>query len=225
MKIGGIQKISMIDYPGKMSCVLFTSGCNFKCPYCHNPELIHTKKELNLEEIFLFLKTRIDFIEGIVISGGEPTLHTDLLQFCKKIKKMGFKIKLDTNGSNPNMIGHVIDFVDYIAMDIKTLPKNYKRLWINAKYKNILNSINLIKKYAKDYEFRTTLVKPFITFDNIEKIGEIIENANLYALQKYKIEKVLNKKFFENKNRSFTDYEIQNLKLKISFYVKNVVVR
>ena len=128
MVFGGLQKQSLIDFPGKLSCVLFTSGCNFDCPYCHNPDLVngHTPRPLVLKEgnIYDFLEMRKDFLDGVVISGGEPTLHGDLIDTCRKIKQMGFPIKLDTNGSRPATISNLLDeeCIDYIAMDIKTEP-------------------------------------------------------------------------------------------------------
>jgi len=131
MVLGGIQKNSLIDYPGKISCVIFVAGCNFRCPYCHNPSLVEPhegthKFEIEEEEVFSFLDSRRAFLEGVVVSGGEPTLQPDIVPFCDRIKQMGYPLKLDTNGSRPEVIEHLIrnDLVDDIAMDIKTLPNS-----------------------------------------------------------------------------------------------------
>ena len=170
MFLGGLQKNSLIDYPGKVSCVLFTSGCNFRCPYCHNPSLVVSvekgKKEHIEEKAAMdFLHRRRGLLDGVVISGGEPTLHGDLFGLCRKIKQMGYPIKLDTNGSRPEMLTALIgeDLVDYIAMDIKTLPEYYGR-YIKKGFdpQPLLSSIRLIMKSEKPYEFRTTCVNPII---------------------------------------------------------------
>ena len=139
MIIGGLQKHTLIDYPGKIAATIFTSGCNFRCPFCHNPELvlpeeISKSKELPLQEVFSFLKERKGFLDGVVICGGEPTIHNDLYDFCSEIKRIGFLIKLDTNGHNPEMLEKLIDkeLIDYIAMDIKAHKEKYDK-WENNK--------------------------------------------------------------------------------------------
>ena len=150
MNFGGIQKNSFIDYPGKLSCVIFLSGCNFNCPYCHNPSLVKGSAEcpasLRGDGLYGFLESRRDFLDGVVISGGEPTLQKNLVKLCETIKGLGYSVKLDTNGSRPGDLKHLIDsgLVDYIAMDIKTDPENYNPLiGENCDPTDLLSSINI----------------------------------------------------------------------------------
>ena len=169
MVFGGLQKNSFIDYPGRISCVLFVSGCNFDCPYCHNPGLVKggpmASPSLNGEAVFEFLERRKRFLDGVVISGGEPTLQKGLVCLCEKIKKMGYPVKLDTNGSRPKTVKKLVDegLVDYIAMDIKTDPLHYPRsIKKDSDPDSILSSIQIIMNSALPYEFRTTCVKPIV---------------------------------------------------------------
>jgi len=202
MVIGGIQKNSLIDYPGKISCVIFVAGCNFQCPYCHNPSLVHSHlmiPKFEIEEVFGFLDSRRDFLEGVVVSGGEPTIQPDIVPFCERIKRMGYPVKLDTNGSRPKVLEHLIrdDFVDYVAMDIKTLPDLYGAYFKgDCGPSEILSSIRLIMASGKDYEFRTTCVKPMVDAHIIEGIGRLIEGADRYVLQDFIHKEVLHPEFF-----------------------------
>ena len=190
MLIGGLQKISMIDYPEKLAAVIFTSGCNFCCPYCHNPELnqINSTQIIDEDFIFNFLKTRINKLDAIVISGGEPTIQEDLLSFAKKIKNLGFLLKLDTNGFNPDIIKILLNenLLDYIAMDIKAPLEKYQTFSKeNLNLDNILKSIKIIIKSNIDYEFRTTVTKSLLSYDDFLNIGNMLSGAKKYYLQKY----------------------------------------
>ncbi len=181
MKIGGFQKNSLIDFPGAIACIIFTRGCNFKCPYCHNPDLVEhlgqgsnkslekgkksgqekriDKNLFDEDKIFEFLNRRKSFLDGIVISGGEPTLQEDLIQFCEQIKQMGYQIKLDSNGTRPKVIETLINrnLIDYISMDIKTSYNKYHLIDTSGiDISRIMDSVHLIKKTAPDYEFRST---------------------------------------------------------------------
>ncbi len=204
MVLGGIQKSSLIDYPGKISCVIFVAGCNFRCPYCHNPSLVEPhegthKFEIEEEEVFSFLYSRRAFLEGVVVSGGEPTIQLDIVPFCDRIKQMGYPLKLDTNGSRPEVIEHLIrnDLVDFIAMDIKTLPDCYQTFFkTDCGSNEILSSIQLIMKSGKDYEFRTTCVRPIVNAYIIEGIGRLIKGADRYVLQNFIHKEVLHPEFF-----------------------------
>jgi pyruvate formate lyase activating enzyme len=192
MKIGSINKTSLLDYPGKLSTIIGTQGCNMRCPWCHNSYLIPYEftnhSNIIREQDFLsFLAQRNFFLEGVVITGGEPTIQTDLPELCENVKKMGFAVKVDTNGTNPNVLKRLLknELVDYIAMDIKTDLNQYKRLFReNIDENEILKSIDIIMSADKPYEFRTTCVSPFVTTDNIDKIGVLIKGAKCFFLQK-----------------------------------------
>ncbi len=235
MKIGGLLKTSMIDFPGLVSCVIFTSGCNFFCPYCHNPDLASGRPPMDdgsfidEKDIISFLKKRKKLIDGVVISGGEPTLHDDLSDFCFKIKEMGYKIKLDTNGSNPEILKKLFEkkLIDFTAMDIKTSPENYHILaGKKFNFLRIPESIGVICKDAPSYEFRTTCVKPFIDKIIINDIGKMIQGASSYILQQCsKNVKMLNPDFFKKKNMFFSDEELLELKKEVENYVVNCSVR
>jgi pyruvate formate lyase activating enzyme len=203
MFLGGIQKNSFIDFPGKVSAVLFLSGCNFRCPYCHNPELVkdrtHCPAFLNETWVLEFLKKRKGFLDGVVISGGEPTIHDDLFALCDKLKASGFPIKIDTNGSRPEVIQKLINggLVDYIAMDIKTDPLKYLSFTNTGFNPNsILKSIQIIMESSIDYEFRTTCIKPLVNENVIQTISRLIDGSMLYALQHFRDGKVLQPEFF-----------------------------
>ncbi|MBU2068526.1 anaerobic ribonucleoside-triphosphate reductase activating protein, partial [Patescibacteria group bacterium] len=165
MLIGGLQKSTLIDYPGKVAATIFTIGCNFKCPFCHNPELVDLKKIKRQPKIFEavffdFLKSRQDLLEGICITGGEPSIQPDIIDFIKKIKKLSFLVKLDTNGSQPKILEKLFNqnLLDFVAMDIKSSQENYsKTTGIKINLQDIQRSIDLIRQNKIDYEFRTTI--------------------------------------------------------------------
>lgn len=226
--IGGLQKSSLIDYPEKISAIVFTQGCNFRCPYCHNPELISksASTEILVDALFEFLNSRIGKIDGVVITGGEPTLHKGLLDLIKKIKCLGFAVKLDTNGTNPEMLEYLIKekLIDYVAMDIKAPFEKYGEVVCsNVNTENVLKSIEILKNSNIDYEFRTTVVKYQLTFEDFEKIGKLIENSSKYYLQKFIPTKTLDESFINEITYSDTEFEkIINILKK---YVKTVELR
>ena len=189
MNIGGFQKFTLIDYPGKISAVIFTQGCNFRCAYCHNPELLETKAGLISEKQILdFLETRKKQLEAVVVTGGEPTLQLDLINFLEKVNKMGFLVKLDTNGTKPRIIKKALELnlVDYIAMDIKGPIDKYSKIaGVKVNTINIIKSIKLIMKKAPDYEFRTTITREQLKKEDIKEIGRLINGAKKYRLQRY----------------------------------------
>ena len=232
MIIGGLLKNSMIDYPGKLSCGIFLSGCNFACPYCHNPELVKDcsgrSADFDPANIYRFIENRKGFLDGVVISGGEPTLQEDLFKLCRRIKKMGFPVKLDTNGSRPRVIKRLIDegLVDYIAMDLKTDPRSYATyIKANCNTSAILSSIDIIMDSAIAYEFRTTCVKPIVTLKVIENISRLIEGASLYALQRFHKSRMLRPDFFREINYEYSDDELMQLKAVAEPRVKECIVR
>ncbi len=227
MRIGGIQKCSLIDYPGKISSILFTIGCNFHCPYCHNPELVHeTAEELNNDEILHFLERRRNILDAVTITGGEPTIQDDLIDFIKKIKNMGLLVKLDTNGTHPLLIEDLqkSDLVDYIAMDIKAPLSTYSTTVARPiDVRQIEKSIQLLIEGKIAYEFRTTVVKSLLSPKDIEDIGKSIAGANTYYLQKFVPTKTLNPAFL--RKTTYTDTEFESMCTMVSGYVKNCYVR
>jgi pyruvate formate lyase activating enzyme len=189
MIFGGIQKNSLIDYPSKVSCVLFTQGCNFRCPYCHNPQLVASRSSQSSvfeQDVFAFLSKRKNWLDGVVISGGEPTLQDDLFDFCGRIKDMGFAVKLDTNGSRPHVVEKLIRSkrVDYIAMDMKTDPDRYVPVIAEAVDPALIRaSAQAILISGLAHEFRTTCVKSIVDSESIRAIGVAITGAVRYVLQ------------------------------------------
>jgi pyruvate formate lyase activating enzyme len=232
MVFGGIQKHSLIDYPGKLSCVLFLTGCNFHCPFCHNPELARgtTCAETNLNEtgVIDFLKSRRDFLDAVVVSGGEPTLSKDLIPVCRRIKEMGYPIKLDTNGSRPRILEKLIHLglVDYFAMDIKTDPLRYGLLARETGTPTqILTSIKLIMESGIDYEFRTTCMRPLINERAVTVIATIIQGAKRYVLQHFRPNHVLEPAFFEDLDPVIPEEELQRLRAVVEPFVEVCLVR
>ena len=214
MNIGGIQKFSLLDYPDKIATIIFTNGCNFRCGYCHNPELVNKPYQniLSQEEIVAFLKKRVGKLEAVSITGGEPLLQKDLLQFLKTVKKLGFFTKIDTNGSFPKRLKTIINskMIDYVSMDIKTSLKKYQTLikkQINPN--DILESIRIILASEIKHEFRTTLVAGLLSSEDILEIMELIKGANIYYLQRFKKSKHLDVSFL--KSETFDENEIRKL--------------
>ena len=190
MAIVGIDKLSLLDYEDKVSVVLFSQACNFRCPFCHNGDsVLNAQSELNFNEILEFLKGRKGLVDAVVFSGGEPTLEPDLEVKIKAVKSLGFLIKLDTNGTNPELLEKLLDdgVVDYVAMDIKNSPSLYaETCGVNfIQIENIKKSIAIIMSKAPDYEFRTTLVKEFHERMNYDAFFELIKGAKKLYLQKF----------------------------------------
>lgn len=206
MIIGGLQKTSLLDFPEKIAAIVFTMGCNFRCGYCHNPELING--EAKIEEVFEFLKTRQGKLDGVVITGGEPCLQKDLPEFIKQVKKLGFAVKLDTNGSFPEMLEKVLPDLDYVAMDIKAPLEKYSQIVnVDVDTSKILKSIEVLKNGGVDYEFRTTVVKSQLSFEDFEKIGQLIQGAPRYYLQRFEASKILDKSLENEKTYSTEEFE------------------
>ncbi len=190
MAIVGIDKLSLLDYEDKVSVVLFAKNCNFRCPFCHNGDsVLNAQEEISFDEILAFLKTRVGLVDAVVFSGGEPTLEDNLKVKMQEVKKLGFLIKLDTNGTNPELLEELLDegVVDYVAMDIKNSPSLYaETCGVNyIDIDKIKKSIAIIMAKAPDYEFRTTLVKEFHERMNYDAFFELIKGANRLYLQKF----------------------------------------
>ena len=188
MQIHNYIKTSMIDYPGKLSCVVFTQGCMWKCWYCQNAELLSIGKgQVDEQEVLDFLKTRRGQLDGVVLCGGEPTLQKDLAEFAKKIKDLGFLVKLDTNGTNPIMLKKLLEqnLIDYVAMDIKTNIERYQEVTcVPTNIEAIKECIDILKNSKIDYEFRTTAI-PSLSQDDIVNIAKMLQGARHYYLQTY----------------------------------------
>jgi len=215
MIFGGFEKSTLIDYPGKIAAMVYTIGCNFRCPYCHNPELVDETVEITFseEEILRFLDTRRGLLDGLVITGGEPTLHDDLLEFIAKVKAKGFLVKLDSNGTRPAMLREAIDrkLVDYIAMDIKSPLRKYSGTVARpVDVEAIKESIDLLRKGLVEYEFRTTLIKSLVSREDLHEIACEIAGAQRYYLQKFIPTKILNPQF--RKKVTYSDDELNEIK-------------
>ncbi len=229
MLIGGFQKFSLIDYPDKICAIVFTQGCNFRCGYCHNPETVDPKKfsaPISEEEFFSFLEDRKGRIDAVTITGGEPTLQKDLIEFIKKIKELGYLVKLDSNGSNPEILQEVIDLkiADYVAMDIKASPERYSEVAdANVDAGKIKESVDLIIGSGTDYEFRTTVVKNQLREKDFIKIGEMIKGAKLYILQKFVASKANNPDFL--KRETYDDEKFEEIKKLMENYILKCEVR
>ncbi len=221
MIIGGLQKFSLIDYPGKISAVVFLSGCNFRCGFCHNaelvlPELLKDQPKVDEKVFFDFLATRQGKLDGVCITGGEPTIWQDLPEFIKKIKNLGFLIKLDTNGTNPEMVEKLIslNLVDYFAIDIKNSPGKYKKtVNANVNVADVEKTLKIITASGIPLELRTTAVQGLISREDFVKIKEwleglgVLEKVLLYAIQQFRPLKTLNRDF--GKIKSYKEEELK----------------
>lgn len=194
MKVTGIQKLTLLDYPGVVACTVFTAGCNFRCPFCHNAMLVLPEQIddecLTDDEVFGFLKNRRGVLDGVAVTGGEPLLHADMPEFLARVKELGYKIKLDTNGSNPELLSEIVKnkLVDRVAMDIKNAPEEYART-IGLKSFDIApveRSKEMLLRGDIDYEFRTTVVKGIHTKESLIGAAKWIEGAKEYYLQQFK---------------------------------------
>ncbi len=193
MLIGGIQKLTLLDYPSKVAATIFTVGCNFRCPFCHNAPLVNKVEKncfIDEDEILSFLNKRVGILDGVVITGGEPTLMTDLPEFISKIKALGYKVKLDTNGTNPEMLEYLINnkMIDYVAMDIKNCLEKYpETAGVDDSFDlgAVKRSAEMLMQNAVDFEFRTTVVSPYHTEEDFERIGQWLAGEEKFYLQAF----------------------------------------
>ena len=191
MEIKGLQKTTLLDFPSKVACTVFTGGCNFRCPFCHNASLVirpDAASGFDTEEFFAYIQKRKGILDGVCITGGEPLLHKDIIPFMERIKSLGLLIKLDTNGSFPELLSEIIarGLVDYIAMDIKNSEEKYASTCGIHRFPDGVNeSIELIMSCGVDYEFRTTVVDELHTVEDIERIAERIRGAKRYFIQSF----------------------------------------
>lgn len=232
MQIGGFQKNSMIDFPGAVACVVFTPGCNFTCPYCHNPDLAAGPPaggKISEDEVLAFLKRRKGLLDGVAITGGEPTLQPGLTDFIQTVRNFGFRVKLDTNGSRPRVLQQLLEdsLVDYLAMDIKTGPSLYPMLMKGGLTLDpIRESIRIIMETAVDYEFRTTCVRPWVDEAVMTEIAGLVRGARRHILQKCSRNvTVLDPDFMTDRNRFFTDEEMAGLQAILAGSVETAAIR
>lgn len=192
MRFGGIQKLTLLDFPGKVACTLFTVGCNYRCPFCHNASLVCQTKDastIDEKEVLDFLITRQGLLDGVCITGGEPLLHDDLESFITEVRALGFSVKLDTNGSDPQKLQSLIErkMIDYVSMDIKNVPEKYAQTIGLSSYDTapIEESIALLLSASIPYEFRTTVVREFHTQEDLVALARWLTGTKAYYLQKY----------------------------------------
>lgn len=234
MKIAGFQKLSLIDYPGKAACTLFLFGCNFRCGFCHNPELVVKEKPEKVyseQEILDFLKKRKNYLDGVCITGGEPLINSDIGKLISKIKEMGYDIKIDTNGSNPELLKQLIEkkLVDYVALDIKADKDNYGLLAGNeVEINKIEESIKILINSNIEHEFRTTAVKGYHDKEILGNIGKWL--GSFGKIKKYIIQnfiaregKLIDKEF--EKIKSFNEQELEGIREKVKEYFEKVEIR
>lgn len=234
MIIAGLQKTTLLDYPGKIACIVFLAGCNFRCPWCYSSELVLPIKimkqpRISEKDFFDFLRDRQGKLEGVVICGGEPTINKDLPQFIEKIKNLGYAVKLDTNGSNPKMLKDLVNtgLINYVAMDIKIDSENpvYENLMTEGvTMKNIKESVEFLKQGNIDFEFRTTVVNTVHNKEDFKKIANWIGGTNIkYYLQNFRAEKTIDPEF--EKIQPFGKYFLNDIVNEISPYFKDCKVR
>lgn len=230
MKIGGLQKLSLVDYPGKVAASVFTIGCNFRCGYCHNPGLVVPERyaeEMDEGEVMAFLESRVGKLDAVVVSGGEPTLHRDLPEFMRRIKDMGYLIKLDSQGSNPDVLERLFaeSLVDFVAMDVKGPLAKYEQImgWA-IDPERIKRSIRLIMRSKVGYEFRTTVVKSQLASEDFEEIGKLVKGAKRYALQRFRpnVEMVDTEGFRDAE--TYDEAEFEGFRQIMEKYVRECVV-
>jgi pyruvate formate lyase activating enzyme len=241
MFLAGYQKLTLIDYPGKIAATAFTQGCNFNCPFCHNPDLIQGARKLaknnqqilqeKAQDFIGFLETRQGKLEGVCITGGEPTLQPDLAEYLHKIKNLGFWVKLDSQGSRPEVLESLLELglVDYIAMDIKHTPEKYSQATgvpVNSKkMQKIKQSVKLIQESGIDYEFRTTVVPGIHQEEDLEEIGEWIQGSRHYYLQQFR-EVKLNQEDLAESAKNAVPVDLEKVKAELEEkYLPHVEIR
>ncbi|MDR2861043.1 MAG: anaerobic ribonucleoside-triphosphate reductase activating protein [Syntrophobacterales bacterium] len=227
--VGGLQKVSLIDYPGCISAVIFLQGCNFRCGYCHNPELVDPELYgplLQEEDILAFLEKRAGKLDAVTITGGEPTLQEGLPDFIRRIRSLGFRIKLDTNGSHGEMLKFMLaeNLLDYVAMDIKAPINRYDRVCrVNVNKDEITQSMRIIMDSPVVYEFRTTLLQDLLNDDDFHALWKLISGARLFVLQNFTPSEVLDERCLSRLPLSPDD--LQRLALAAGRHVEKVIIR
>ena len=227
MKINGLRKLTLLDYPGHTACTVFTSACNFRCPFCHNASLVECRdmEEIPEDEFFAFLDKRHGILDGVAITGGEPTLQPDLLDFIKRVRGEGFKIKLDSNGYLPDVLENILSsgLVNYVAMDIKSSPEHYAKAagLDRINIEKIERSVEIIKNSGIEYEFRTTAVKGIHTPADFLSVGKWLGDVPAYFIQKFTDSgDVLGEGY-----AAFSDEEMTSLLAMARIHIKSAALR
>ena len=225
MKISGIQKLTLLDFPGKVACTVFTPGCNLRCPFCHNASLVFScTDEIGEESVLSFLKKRVGVLDGVCVTGGEPLLQKDIAAFLRKVKALGYLVKLDTNGTFPDRLQPLLDekLVDYVAMDIKASPENYDNATgVVTDLEKVRRSVNLLRHSGVEHEFRTTTVKGIHTAADFEAIAQWLRGEDRFFIQQYKVADDMIGDPFE----SFTKAELDTFAAIVAETVSQVAVR
>jgi len=224
MKFSGVQKTSLIDFPDRIATVLFTPGCNLRCPFCHNWRIVLDPKPpfLNEKTVIQILEKRKKYVDAVVVTGGEPTMHRELPRFLKKLKERDFAVKLDTNGFFPKVTEECLPYVDYVALDVKTSLEKYGRLGARDTTA-FLRSVEILKNGKVEYEFRATVVPGFVDEEDITKMGEIVEGGKRFAFQQFVPGDTLDKTF--NMVKPYTADVVASFADIMKKYVTEVVLR
>ena len=224
MKFSGLQKVSLVDYPDKIASVLFTPGCNLRCPFCHNWRIAVDPQPPFLQEgvALELLESRKKYVDAVVVTGGEPCMHKELPKFLAKLKERGFMVKLDTNGFFPEVLEQCLGSVDYVAMDVKTCREKYKLLGA-ADTTAMMRSMEMLKMGKVAYEFRTTLAPQLVTAQDAHLIGEMVKGSKIHALQQFIPEDTLDKRF--QTLRPYSPETIDELAKTIGQFTEKVVLR
>jgi len=224
MKFSGLQKISLIDYPNKVASVLYTPGCNLRCPFCHNWRIVVDPKPPFLHEAaaLKILESRKKYVDAVVVTGGEPTMHKELPKFLAKLKERGFMVKLDTNGFYPEVLEECLPYVDYVALDVKTCLEKYKQLGAKDTVR-LMRTVEILKTGKVPYEFRTTAVPEFVTAEDVKCIGEMVKGAKTHAFQQFVPQDTLDKKFEAVK--PYAPKTITEFAETMKKYAENVILR
>lgn len=224
MKFSGLQKVSLIDYPNKVASVLFTPGCNLRCPFCHNWRIAVDPKPPFLQEAVALkiLESRKKYVDAVVITGGEPTMHKELPRFLAKLKKRGFQVKLDTNGFYPEVLEQCLAYVDYIALDIKTRLEKYSQLGAKDT-SGLIHTIEMLKTGKVPYEFRTTVIPKLVTAEDLEGIGMLVKGAKNHALQQFDPRDTLDVELA--KLKPYNPEKLTEFADSIKPYVENTILR
>lgn len=229
MKLGGLQETSLLDYPGKICAIVWTVGCNFRCPFCYNLDMVYGKSDtIPADHVLSFLDSRIGKLDAVSITGGEPFLHEDLGDFIKKVKERGFLVKVDTNGTFPDRLEQLLDekLIDYVSMDVKAPIEKYDRLaGVEVDIDRVKESIKVIMDKAPDYEFKTTMIPGLLEENDVTQIASWIKGAKRYYLQQFKMDVPVIDQALLNKTKPFKKEDFLEMKKQASAFVESCLLR